>query len=326
VLVRRATFYLRVSWPLSALGYAQQAIAVAAGWWVRDPEARALDTARVVAVAGYVRLDGGGDPDQADAEAAGAMIEYERVMAARGTGGIPADHWFAIRCAAQVRAVMETVRSRPQADRYRTFAAGLDGGAWPEFPAMADRVRTAQPTLAEALHQAGQDDLAVRLTPDATTATLAGTVRLDPRALLTSFPDPDHPARLVSAADDDSLPMRSRLILLTEAHSRYATWLRDDVRPLMWDFHRQGSSWAGAVLAAGRLLAALEEEGAAWDAVALLEGLRGRLMAQALFDPKARETAINTIRWSLDMIAADPSTASAADGLRAQLQVLTALH
>jgi hypothetical protein len=323
VVIRRANARAELGAPLSAIEDVQQAVAATLKWGQQDPAARELSAARVIGVAASVQLRIGADPDIACAAADWALMTYQERLATGGQWSIPPEHAFAVKSAARVAAVTHAVAGRSDlAGPTRSIATKLSGGSWPDFDATVATVRDEQPTLAQVLRTAGRDDLAGRVT-----VPIASS---DDRVLPLAPHMRGHPQLLPVTASElvgvqaGALPEQARMLLGLEAHAMFAAASRYQVPGMRYQFGDSGPHWARAVLTNAHLMNGQGARPGVLDAIGWLVGICQQLQPFALIDPATRSLAVECLRWSRDIHAADGS-ADAAAALTSVLQMLESL-
>ena len=312
VLIRRAIANMQVEMALSAIADTQRAVIKALDWGEREPEARELDVARVIGLAGHVLLRIGADPDLAAGAADWAMDSYVRLSVKDGGFSLPDEHGFAFKVAAEVSAIVHAAaRDDSLAAPMLRLAIAAHGGSWPEFDGEVERVREAQPTIGQVLTAANEPDLAKRITASADFVPMVPEMRCQPELAPVV-------ATKLTEIRRAGVPTPARILLSLESHAMFAAAARLGVPRMRYQFADFGVIWAAEVLDLGRLMAEQGNTTAAYDAIRWLGGLIDQLKPYTGIDPTARLVVAESARWMLDFhTASDPS-----DELT---QVLTAL-
>jgi tetratricopeptide (TPR) repeat protein len=317
VVIRRAIVNMELGMPLSAIADAQQAVTASLDWGEQDPAARELDVARVLALAGHVELRIGADPDLAVGAADWALESYQRLLLSGGKFSLPAGHTFAFKMAVQVSAIAHTVAGRTAlAGPMRELAIAANGGTWPEFDDLVQRVRDRQPTLAQVLTAAGEADLAEKITGTSTGdddyGPMVPALRCEPE--LT----PAVAFKLADILQGSGVPEQARALLGLESHALFAAASRLQVPRMRYQFGGFGQNWAAAVLNVGKLNAGRGKTTVAYDAVKWLAGIVGQLEPYAMTDSGTRGVAAECARWRRDVYAV-------ADSSSEEVRTLTSL-
>lgn len=316
VLIRRAIANMQVEMALSAIADAQQAVIKALDWGEQDPEARELDVARVIGLAGHVLLRIGADPDLAVSAADWAMESYVRLSVKDGGFSLPDEHGFAFKMAAEVSAIVHrAARDDELATPMLTLAVAAHGGSWPEFNAEVERVREALPTIGQVLTAANEPDLAKRLTATADFVPMVPEMRCEPELA------PVVAAKLTEIRRA-GVPPPARILLSLESHALFAAAARLRVPRMRYQFADFGVIWAAELLDLGRLMAEQGNTTAAYDAIRWLGGLIDQLRPYTGIDPTARLVVVESARWMLGFHTASGSSGELARVLTALLDSL----
>jgi hypothetical protein len=316
VLIRRAIANMQVEMALSAIADAQQAVIKALDWGEQDPEARELNVARVIGLAGHVLLRIGADPDLAVGAADWAMDSYVRRSDKDDGFSVPDEHGFAFKVAAEVSAIVHGAAPDDDlATPMLTLAVAAHGGSWPEFDGEVERVRESLPTIGQVLTAANEPDLAKRLTASADFVPMVPEMRCPPEMA------PVVAAKLTEVRRN-GVPPPARILLSLESHALFAAAARLRVPRMRYQFADFGVIWAAELLDLGRLMAEQGNTTAAYDAIRWLGGLIDQLRPYTDIDRTARLVVVESARWMLGFHTASGSAGELAVVLTALLESL----
>jgi tetratricopeptide (TPR) repeat protein len=319
VVIRRALVHSMAGKPLSAVADAQQAVSACLGWDEDEDvgDAERLDHARVVAWAGFVQLQSGGDPDLAVSAADWALQIYLDGLRVGDELVVPAGHATAFRNAAWVATVVHTAAERRDlADTAHFLLRATNGDTQVDIGETVTHVRTSQPTLAQVLGYTGRRDLAQALTaPAIESQILVPAMRCPPQLA---------PAYAKALGDlQGRVSDREDVLLGLEAHALFATASRLRVPTMRYRFGEVGPSWAAAVLNLGQRMIEFGEAAAAVDAADWLTAIIGQLAPYTVVaDSIAHSTAMACSSWQHAIYTAVGDTAAASR----VAQVIETLH